>query len=68
MRAIERRVEGRTVAEAEVVRGYCSAVRSALTDDGRPPLEASGPKLHERLTAIDASLDRVAAKGGCRPN
>jgi hypothetical protein len=68
VRAIERRVEGRTGAEAEVVRGYCSAVRSALTDDGRPPLEASGLKLHERLTAIDTSLDRVAANGGCRPN
>jgi len=66
VRAIERRVEGQTGAEAEVVRGYCSAVRSALTDDGRPPLEASGLKLHARLTAIDASLDRAAAKGGYR--
>lgn len=65
VRAIERRVENASGAEAEVVRGYCSAVRSALTDDGRPPLEASGLKLHERLSAIDASLDR-AAEGGCR--
>src|SRR5262249_9354096 len=38
VRAIERRVEGRADPEADVVRGYCSAVRSALTDDGRPPL------------------------------
>ena len=52
--------------EAEAVRGYCSAVRSALTDDGRPPLEASGLKLHERLRGIDASLGRVAEKGGYR--
>lgn len=66
VRAIERRVENQTGAEAEVVQGYCSAVRSALTDDGRPPLEASGLKLHKRLRAIDASLDRVAAKGGSR--
>jgi hypothetical protein len=66
VRAIERRVEDQPGTEAEVVRGYCSAVRSALTDDGRPPLEASGLKLHERLSAIDASLDRVAEKGGCR--
>jgi hypothetical protein len=66
VRAIERRVESREGVEAEVVRGYCSAVRSALTDDGRPPLEASGLKRHARLTAIDASLDRAAAKGGCR--
>lgn len=63
-RAIERRVAGRTGAEAEVVRGYCSAGRSALTDDGRPPRAASGLKRHERLTAIDASRDRARQKGG----
>lgn len=68
VRAIERRVENQPGAEAEVVRGYCSAVRSALTDDGRPPLEASGLKLHERLSAIDASLEQVAEKGGFPPN
>ena len=64
VRGIERRVEGRDDVTSEVVRGYCSAVRSALTDDGRPPLEASGLKLHDRLTAIAGSLDRVAEKGG----
>ena len=61
---IERAVEGRTDPEADVIRGYCSAVRSALTDDGRPPLEASGLKLHDRLQAITQSLDRVEEKGG----
>ena len=66
VRGIERSVEGRPDNEAEVVRGYCSAVRSALTDDGRPPLEASGLRLHERLSAVAASLDRVAEKRGCR--
>jgi len=63
VRAIERAVEGRTDPEAEVVRGYCSAVRSAITDDGRPPLEASGLKLHARLRAIIVSVGRVEAKG-----
>ena len=67
VRVIERKVEGRTDVEAEVVRGYCSAVRSALTDDGRPPLEASGLKLHGRLGAIVGSLGR-AEKGVSRPN
>lgn len=43
--------------------GYCLAVRSALTDDGRPPLEASGLKLRSRLTLIDGLLERVAQKG-----
>lgn len=66
VRAIERRVDGRTGVEAEVIQGYCSAVRSALTDDGRPPLEASGRKLHARLSAIGNSLDRVEEKRGSR--
>jgi hypothetical protein len=53
--------------EAEVVRGYCAAVRAALTDDGRPPLVASGLKLHQRLGAIASRLDRVAALAGELP-
>jgi hypothetical protein len=65
VRPLERRLEGRSDPEAAVVRGYCAAVRSALTDDGRPPLEASGLKLHDRLTAITASLERVEKRGPC---
>jgi hypothetical protein len=66
IRPIERRVEGREDAEARDIRGYCAAVRSALTDDGRPPLEASGLKPADRLTRVAASLDRVAARRGSR--
>src|SRR5215210_6475848 len=66
VRPLERAVEGQAGPEAEVTRGYCLAVRSALTDDGRPPLCASGLKLRDRLAAIDASLGRLAEKGGCR--
>jgi len=40
VRRIERAAEGRGDAEAEVVRGYAAAVRSAITDDGRAPLAA----------------------------
>jgi hypothetical protein len=65
-RAVERTVEGQTGPDAEVVRGYCDAVRSALADDGRAPLEAAGLRLHGRLTAIHASLGRVLEKGGPR--
>ncbi len=68
VRPIERALEGREDAEAAAVRGYCLAVRSALTDDGRPPLCASGLKLHERLQAIHASIGRVAEKGGSPEN
>ncbi len=63
VRPIERGLEGREDPEAEAVRGYCLAVRSAITDDGRPPLAASGLKLHERLSAIHGSVERVSKKG-----
>jgi hypothetical protein len=66
IRPIERKLEGRRDDEAEVIRGYCAAVRSALTDDGRPPLDACGLKLQGRLAAVAASLDRVGAKRGSR--
>src|SRR3954463_16176483 len=52
IRPIERQVEGRDDPEADAIRGYCAAVRSALTDDGRPPLEASGLKLRDRLAKV----------------
>jgi hypothetical protein len=69
VRPIERALEGRADPEAEAVRGYCLAVRSALTDDGRPPLAASGLHLQERLSTIHTSIGRVAEqRGGCRAN
>ena len=59
--------EGEEDAESEIVRGYCAAVRAALTDDGLPPLAASGLKLVDRLSRIAASLDHVAAMAGDLP-
>lgn len=64
VREIERQAEKSADPSAEVALGYCAAVRSALTDDGRPPLCFSGLRLHERLAAIQASLSRLAEKGG----
>jgi hypothetical protein len=64
VRPIERELEGRQDLEAEATRGYCLAVRSAITDDGRPPLSASGIKLHDRIEAIQSSIERVGAKRG----
>src|SRR5512142_2902383 len=63
VRPIERAAEQKPQddEESEIVRGYCAAVRAALTDDGLPPLVASGLRLHERLSRIAASLDRMAA-------
>jgi hypothetical protein len=68
VRPIERELENRDDNEAQAIRGYCAAVRSSITDDGRPPLEASGLKLLQRLTSISESIDRVAEKRGSRRN
>jgi hypothetical protein len=62
VRPMERAAEKKPSEDAAVVRDDCAAVRAALTDDGRPPLAASGLKLQERLTEIAARLDRVATK------
>jgi hypothetical protein len=62
VRPLERALEERSDPEADAIRGYCLAVRSSLTDDGRPPLDASGLKLHERLTQISESIAHVEEK------
>ncbi len=64
VRPIERALEGQEDEQAQAIHGYCLAVRSALTDDGRPPLCASGLKLHDRLTQISDSIARVEEKRG----
>jgi hypothetical protein len=66
VRGIERAAERQPDAASEVVLGYCSAVRSALTDDARPPLAFAGLRLAERLGDIQASLARLGKKGGRR--
>jgi len=63
IRALERQAEGRDDPAGVATRGYCQAVRSALTDDGLPPLDASGLRLQGRLTHIRESLERVEKKG-----
>lgn len=52
VRAIEHSVSNDANIQTEVVQDYCLAVRSALTSDGRPPLDASGLQLQKRLTQI----------------
>ena len=67
IRVIERTLT-QTDADAdttEVVLGYCQAVRSALSQEGRPPLNTPGLKLQERLSAIEQSVERIAKKGHC---
>src|SRR5258707_1641677 len=59
VRPIERELEGTASEAAEALRGYCLAIRSALTDDGRPPLAAAGLKLKGRLETVAESLQRV---------
>jgi hypothetical protein len=66
VRTLERQVEQDPDPVAQVIHGYCQAIRSALTDDGRPPLDAKGLKRLDRLTAITTSLTRLVEKGGRR--
>jgi hypothetical protein len=63
IRPLERAVEGKHDEEASLVRGYAVAVRSALTDDGQAPLDTPGLRLHERLSQVKESLQRVEEKG-----
>jgi hypothetical protein len=63
VRPIERSVADQQDPVSEVVNGYCLAVRSALTDDGHPPLDAPGLRLHERLTKIHSSLEGLEKRG-----
>jgi len=64
IRPIERALEACTDEPAQDARDYCLAVRSAITDDGHPPLKLGGIKLHTRLSQIRDSLDVVAQKRG----
>ena len=62
VRPLERAAEKRDDELGGLIHGYCQAVRSALTADGRAPLDAAGLQLHGRLTAISHSLARVEKK------
>jgi hypothetical protein len=64
IRPLERAVVGGDDEEAQLVQGYCAAVRGALGDEGKSPLEPGGLRRHARLEAIDASLQRAAQKRG----
>lgn len=68
VRKVERAVEGRQDAGARATRAYAAAVRSALTDDHRPPLKPSGLLLRRRLGAIEKSLERVSKGGPAHQN
>lgn len=56
IRPIEREVEQQENEEGIITRKYRLAVRSALTDEGHPPLSAPGLKLYELLSLIAALL------------
>lgn len=67
VRPVERALQDRTDPDALATHRYCLAVRSAITDDGHPPLRLPGLLLHERLELISTSLARVAQKRGAFP-
>jgi hypothetical protein len=65
VRPIERAVEEHRTPENDAIRGYCLAVRSALTDDGRALLQPSGLKLYDRVTQVSDSIAHVQEKKAC---
>ena len=66
VRSIERAAEQTSDAATDVVLGYCAAVRSALTDDARPPLAFAGLQLADRLQQVQSSLESAGKKRGRR--
>jgi hypothetical protein len=66
IRPIKRRLKGRNNHEAEVLQGYCAAVRSALADDARPPLS---PRVSNSLIVLTPSprVWNASKKGGLAP-
>jgi len=68
IRPLERQAAQREDEMGGIIHDYCQAVRSAITDDGRAPLDAPGLRLRHRLTAIRASLVPMQKKGGYRLN
>src|SRR4051812_9133351 len=72
IRRIERQAEKAAESdpddeEAEIVRGYCAAVRAAWRAEVLRPVAAAGLKLQDGLSQIAASLDQVAAGAGSLP-
>ena len=68
IRPLERKAATRDDDMGGIIHDYCQAVRSAITDDGRAPLDAAGLRLRQRLTAIRDSLLRIRQKGGYPQN
>ncbi len=64
IRPLERKAAQRADEMGGIIHDYCQAVRSAITDDGRAPLEAAGLRLRQRLMAIRDSLVRLGQKRG----
>lgn len=48
-------MEEREELASVATQGYCQALRSALTDDDRAPLDAAGLRLREQLIQISCS-------------
>lgn len=66
IKKIEERVADRSDPDAEVIRGYTTALRAVLLEDGRPPLDLPGIKIYKKLDAISQSLRKCLAKRGLR--
>lgn len=62
IRQVERQVASKRDDEARVVSGYCVAIREAMRDDGKYPLEPAGITLYDKLNRIRTSIESALAK------
>lgn len=64
IKAVELEVENREDADAVVIRGFTTALRTVLLEDALPPLDLPGVKIFEALQAISQALEECLAKRG----
>lgn len=64
IKATEEKIEGRSDADADVIRGYTTALRAVLLEDGLPPFDLPGVKIYDALEEISQSLERCLEKRG----
>lgn len=61
---VEQQLAQQMDADAKVIKGYATALRAGLLEDGLPPLDLPGVKIYEHLAAISQSLQKCLANRG----
>jgi hypothetical protein len=64
LRGLMRDAEPAEMEQLSVLDGYAAAILTALHRDGTAPLDFAAVQIAQDLDAVDASLQRLAKKGG----